>query len=310
LQLATNDFPITLNTNEESHAEPDAGSRKLATENTDSQSSQPPKVPRFFFHIGYNGTPYNGWQKLPHNNSVQFIIERELSRVVKTPVTIVGCGRTDARVHASQYFFHADLEIPSVSELIFRLNKNLPNDIAVFDILPVQNHQHARLDAIKRTYTYFIHRSKDPFLNSVSSLYQERDLDLQKMKDAASLLMAYNDYRYFHRTASKSRTTRCTVSEGSLFVDEHNDRIKFTISANRFLRGMVRIIVHKLLEVGRKKITVEQFENYLMGTEIPTDIKPAHPQGLYLTNVKYPFLDLPPSSKFDLLSRSDGWKAV
>jgi tRNA pseudouridine38-40 synthase len=278
--------------------------------NLNSPDSGNPGHRRFFFHIAYNGTHYNGWQKLPHNNSVQFAIETELSRVIKTPITIVGCGRTDSRVHASQYFFHADLAIPSIPELIFRLNKNLPHDISVFDVIPMRAEHHARLDAIERTYMYFLHHRKDPFLNSESSLYQERDLDLQKMKQAASLLMLHKDYRYFHRTASKSRTTICTVTHAGLSVDDTGERIRFIISANRFLRGMVRIIVHKLLEVGRNKISVEQFENHLKGTEIPLDIKPAHPQGLYLTNVKYPFLNLPPKSKFDLLSREDIWRAV
>jgi tRNA pseudouridine38-40 synthase len=266
---------------------------------------------RYFFHISYNGNNYNGWQKLPDNNSVQFILETQLSRVAKTVITIVGCGRTDSRVHASQYFFHADLEIPSIPDLIFRLNKNLPDDIAVFDIIAVQSEQHARLDAIERTYNYFIHRSKDPFLNRLSALYQYHNLDLHKMKAGATLLTKYNDYRYFHRTASKSRTTICTITNTNLFIDNTGDRIKFTLSANRFLRGMVRIIVHKLLEVARGKLTLEQFENYLKGTETPIDIKPAYPQGLYLSKVKYPFLDLPNSSTFDqMVNREEMWKKI
>jgi tRNA pseudouridine38-40 synthase len=297
--------------NEELSAESGPDSRKPVTGLPVPPASRQPSLKRYFFHIGYSGTNYNGWQKLPDNNSVQFVIETELSRVLKTPVTIVGCGRTDSRVHASQYFFHVDFEKPLFSELIFRLNKNLPDDIAVFDIIPMQDYQHARLDAINRTYNYFIHHRKDPFLNSVSSLYQERDLDLQKMKTAASLLLVYKDYRNFHRTASKSRTTLCTVTESRLSVDHSGDRIKLTISANRFLRGMVRVIVHKLLEVARGKITIEQFENYLRGTQIPSDIKPAHPQGLYLTKVTYPFLNLPTSSKFDLFENSsEKWKAL
>lgn len=266
---------------------------------------------RYFFHLSYNGTRYNGWQKLPHNNSIQFIIETELSRVVKRPTTIVGCGRTDSHVHASQYFFHADLDIPSIPELIFRLNKNLPDDIAVFDIVPVEAANHARLHAIERTYNYFIHRSKDPFLNTLSSFYQDRNLDLQKMKQAAFLLTKYRDYRFFHRTASKPKTTICTVTQTNLFVDQTGDRIKFTITANRFLSGMVRIVVRKLLDVGRKKITIHQFENYLKGSEVPTHIKSAYPQGLYLSKVKYPFLDVPSQSRFDhLINRDADWRGV
>lgn len=253
---------------------------------------------RFFFHIAYNGTQYNGWQKLPLANSVQLAIENSLSAIIKSPVTIVGCGRTDARVHASQYFFHAELNIQSTDELLFRLNKNLPDDIAVFDILPVDENHHARLSAIERTYAYFIHHTKDPFLHLTSSLYTGR-LDYEKMKEAAGLLIAFQDYKFFHRPASRPKTTLCTVSNTGLSIDETGDRIKFTITANRFLSGMVRIIVHRLIQVGHKKITVEQFENYLRGTENPANIKSAYAQGLYLSKVKYPFLDLPSKSNFN-----------
>jgi tRNA pseudouridine38-40 synthase len=265
---------------------------------------------RYFFHIGYNGSLYNGWQKLPQINSVQLIIETLISRIIKIPVTIVGCGRTDSHVHASQYFFHADIDERFIPELMFRLNKNLPDDIAVFEIIPMQGLPHARLDAIQRKYDYYIHTYKDPFLSSFSALYQEHDLDLQKMKEATLLLTRYNDYRAFFRTASKPRTTICNVTHADLFVDQTGDRLKFTISANRFLSGMVRIIIHKLLEVGRKELTVGQFENYLMGTESPKDIRSAYPQGLYLSKVTYPFLDVAPRTKFDQLVNNDTWKCI
>jgi tRNA pseudouridine38-40 synthase len=242
---------------------------------------------------------------------VQLVLETLISRNIKMPVTIVGCGRTDSRVHASQYFFHVDFDEIFIPELMFRLNKNLPDDIAVFGIIPMQHLPHARLDAVHRKYDYFIHRYKDPFLNSASALYQEPDLDLQKMKEATLLLMRFNDYRSFYRTASKPRTTICKVTNADLSVDQTGDRLKFTISANRFLSGMVRVIVHKLLEVGRKKLTVGQFENYLMATEAPKDIRSAHPQGLYLSKVTYPFLDVPPRTKFhELVNNENTWKPV
>lgn len=237
------------------------------------------------------------------------MIETHLSRVVKAPVTVVGCGRTDSHVHASQYFFHTDLAVQSTDDLLFRINKNLPDDIAVFDILSMPDNHHARLSTIERTYSYFIHQTKDPFLNSLSALYQYK-LDLHKMKEAALLLTAYPDYRFFHRTASNPKTTLCHVTQTNLFVDETGDRIKFTISANRFLSGMVRIIVHKLLQVGRKKLTVDQFESYLRGSEIPVNIKSAYPQGLYLSKVTYPFLDVPSRSTFDHSVNGGRWKKI
>ena len=245
---------------------------------------------------------------------MQLVIENCLSRVLKSSVTIVGCGRTDSHVHASQYFFHtdlsADLNIEVSSELLFRINKTLPDDIAVFDILPVEEKHHARLSAIDRTYTYFIHHTKDPFLNLTSSLYAG-ELNYEKMKMAADLLAAFQDYKFFHRPASRPKTTLCNVSNASLFIDETGERIKFTITANRFLSGMVRIITYRLIQVGRNKISVEQFGNYLRGTETPPNIKSAYPQGLYLSKVKYPFLDLPSKSNFNKIFDADiTWTAV
>jgi len=265
---------------------------------------------RYFFHIGYNGTQYNGWQKLPQIVSVQLIVESILSRVIRKSVTIVGCGRTDSHVHASQYFFHADTDELLIPDLLFRLNKSLPGDIAVFDILPMEGLPHARLDAIQRTYHYFIHRYKDPFLGAISSLYLEQDLDFSSMKAATLLLPLYNDYRNFYRIASKPRTTICNVSHAELFADESGDRLKFTISANRFLGGMVRVIVRKLLDVGRRQLSLDEFENYLTLNATPKHLKSAYPQGLYLTKVTYPFLDLPPRTRFDQLVNDSKWRRV
>lgn len=266
---------------------------------------------RHFFHLAYSGTHYHGWQKLPHNKSIQLVVEKALSQVVKKQVPIVGCGRTDSGVHASQYFFHADLESPLTDEIVFRLNKNLPPDITVFDVIPLADEHHARFSAVERTYTYFIHRAKDPFLESFSSLYDDREFDLIKMKEAAILLPLHDDYSNFHRLASKPNTTICRVTDVKLFTVQAGDRIKFTISANRFLSGMVRIILYRLLEVASEKITVEQFRNYLNQTEVPCNRKSAYPQGLYLSKVRYPFLELPcRSTFFDLVDTAVAWNTV
>ena len=266
---------------------------------------------RYFFHIGYKGSQYNGWQKLPQINSVQLILETLISRITKAPVTINGCGRTDSHVHASQYFFHVDLDEQVVPDLIFRLNKNLPNDIAVFEIIPMTGTPHARLDAIQRKYDYFIHRAKDPFLENISALYQEMHLDLHKMKSAAMLLMSHSDYSAFYRKASKPRTTICKVTDAGLYVDKTGNRLKFTISANRFLRGMIRMIVQRLLDVGRGKLSLEQFESYLNGLESTEEVRSAHPQGLYLAKVTYPFLDIPPQATFvEMIDNENTWKNI
>jgi tRNA pseudouridine38-40 synthase len=266
---------------------------------------------RYFFHIGYNGFNYQGWQKLPQANSVQYIIETQLSQVLKTNVAIVGCGRTDSKVHASQFFFHADIPALWDFDLVFRLNKNLPDDIAVFDIIPVESSSHARLDAIERTYNYFIHTYKDPYLSNISSLYLGRHLNLYEMKRAVQLLTRYNDYRHFRRLTTIHRTTICNVTAADLYTDESGDNVRFEISANRFLTGMIRIIVQKLLLIGRGKLSVDEFENHFLCQEAPKIIKGAYPQGLYLSRVKYPYLDIPSRSElFNSLAQPDRWEVV
>jgi tRNA pseudouridine38-40 synthase len=248
---------------------------------------------------------------LPQISSVQLVIETSMARLLKRPVAINGCGRTDSHVHAMQYFFHVDLEEEFTPQSMFRLNKVLPNDIAVFDVIPMEGVPHARLDATSRKYEYFIHDYKDPFLACTSALYDVGKLDLQKMKAATLLLTRYNDYRLFFRTASKPKTTLCNVTDSELYVDQQGHRLKFTISANRFLSGMVRIIVYRLLQVGMNKLTVEQFENYLNLKEVPMNIRSAYPQGLYLSKVTYPFLDVPARTSFHhIMNGGSLWTAL
>jgi tRNA pseudouridine38-40 synthase len=266
---------------------------------------------RYFFHIAYNGFNYRGFQKLPQAKNVQFIIEALLSQVLKTNLTIVGCGRTDAQVHASQFFFHVDIDEAWDYDLIFRLNKNLPPDIAIFDIVPMDGVPHARFDAISRTYNYFIHTYKDPFLSTISSLYLGKHLNLQEMKRAVSLLPRYDDYLPFCKNASAHRTTICKVTSAQLYVDQRGDNIRFEISANRFLSGMIRIIVQKLLLIGRGELTVDEFEQHLISKETPKDIKGAYPQGLYLSQVKYPFLEMPSRSElFNTMADVSRWREI
>ncbi len=224
----------------------------------------------------------------------------------------MGCGRTDAQVNASQYFFHLDIMQPWDYDLMFRLNKALPADIAIFEIIPVEENQHARFDAIQRTYDYFVHTYKDPFLQAGSSFYFEKNLDLHKMKEAVALLLRYNDYRAFCITPDAYKTTICHVTSATLFADANGDRIRFQISANRFLGKMIRIIMGKLLKIGKGTLSVDEFESYLITKVTPKLIIPAHPQGLYLSKVVYPYLDIPPRTTFStiLQNTTDDWKVV
>ncbi len=210
----------------------------------------------------------------------------------------MGCGRTDAQVNASQYFFHIDVAETWDFDLLFRLNKVLPDTIAIFDIIPVQDNQHARFDATQRTYDYFIHTYKDPFLSTMSAFYQLKNLNLEQMKAAVDLFPKYTNYHGFCRSPEKHNSTICKVSLAALYMDANGDKLRFRISANRFLKAMIRILTGKLLEIGKGEYTVEQLEHCLQTGEHPPTIIPAHPQGLYLSKITYPFLDLPPRVEF------------
>jgi tRNA pseudouridine38-40 synthase len=268
---------------------------------------------RYFFHIGYNGSKYKGWQRHPNGINVQQVIERYLEKILKTKVSIIGCGRTDAGVHASQFFFHVDVEQPWEFDMLFRLNKILPPDIAVFDILPMEDSAHARFDAIERSYDYYIHTYKDPFLSETSSLYLIQNLKTEAMKAAASMLLHYTDYKSFCVTPDEHNTTLCYITEAQWFSDKAGDRFCFHISANRFLSRMIRIIVGKLLLIGTGTLSLDEFESYLATEKKPRHLDPAYPQGLYLSKVSYPYLNLQPrnSFNFNLQNQSEaGWQSL
>ena len=263
---------------------------------------------RYFFHISYHGTNYSGWQRHPDGLNVQQIFESNLSKILKTNIAITGCGRTDAGVHASQFFFHADIEKQWNFDLLFRLNKLLPDDIAVFDIIPMEGLPHARFDAIQRSYDYFIHTYKDPFLGRFSAMYLLKNIDPDKMKQAAALLPKYNDYRAFCTSPDRNDHTICKVSLANIAMNDNGDKLHFRISSNRFLSKMVRIIMGRLLEIGTGKLSVDEFEHYLADNdkETPAVIAPAYPQGLYLSKVTYPYLDIPARTDFVKMLQGNG----
>jgi tRNA pseudouridine38-40 synthase len=267
---------------------------------------------RYFFHIGFHGRHYRGWQRQAKAHNVQQVMEEALSQIIKTPVFITGCGRTDAQVHASQFFFHVDIKDPWDFDLVFRINKTLPDDIAVFDIFPVQEEAHARFGATARTYDYFIHTYKNPFLSAASSLYLEKNLQLDKMKQAVSLLPRYRDFRALCKSPDNYRTTICHVSSAQLMIDGNEDHIRFQVTADRFLGKMIRIIVGKLLLIGKGELSVDEFESYLIEKKTPETLDPAFAQGLYLSKVTYPFLDIRPRPDFSTIIQGqvDSWQTV
>lgn len=243
---------------------------------------------RYFILISYKGTGYSGWQMQPNGTSIQQELNRALSTFCQQPVCATGAGRTDAGVHASYFVAHFDLEDRhklATDHCIYQLNGILPPAIAVHAITPVGNKAHARFSAISRTYEYRISRVKDPFLQE-TSYYYHGALDLKVMTDACEILKKYNDFRSFSRLHSSNKTDLCTISNASW--TEKGSLMMFSITADRFLRNMVRAIVGTMLELGRKKISLSDFENIILGKERSMAGPSAPPEGLFLTHIDYP----------------------
>jgi tRNA pseudouridine38-40 synthase len=245
---------------------------------------------RYFIEIAYRGTAYNGWQYQPNAPSVQETIERCFSKVFgNTSIPIVGCGRTDAGVHAKSYFFHVDLPQDwDEKHLCFKLNRMLPPDISTTKAHKVSSDLHARFHATKRTYRYFIHQKKDPF-HLDQSWYFQQDLDMNAMNLAAIRLLGTKDFGSFSKLHTVVKTNICTVFHAEWIQIE--DQWYFEISANRFLRNMVRAIVGTLIEVGLGKLTIEDIDTIINAkdrSEAAVSV-PAH--GLFLWDIVYPFLE-------------------
>ena len=241
---------------------------------------------RYFITFSYDGTAYHGWQIQPHSVSVQEELQKALSTLLRKPMEVVGAGRTDTGVHAHKMVAHFDSESElECSQLVYKLNKLLPRDIAVQQIERVEEDMHARFSAKSRTYHYYVHLDKNPFLRSYSwQVYGNPDFDL--MNRAAAVLMEYTDFTSFSKVNTDTKTNDCTITEA------HWDRVgegqwRFTITANRFLRNMVRAIVGTLMEVGRGRMSIEQLRNVVdakdrcrAGDSVPGN-------ALFLVEVKY-----------------------
>ena len=242
---------------------------------------------RYFITFAYKGTAYHGWQRQPNAISVQEVLENCLSHLLRTPVTIMGAGRTDTGVHARQMVAHFDLR-ESIDEVqcVFRLNSFLPKDIAVATIQRVQDTAHARFDAVSRTYHYHIHFWKNPFLENASYALRDR-VSIEDMNVAAKLLLNYTNFKCFSKTGSDVKTYTCKLTEARWEqIDTHQYR--FCITADRFLRNMVRAVVGTLLEIGNGKYDVSYIHDVIQ-TEDRSKAGfsvPAH--GLYLSKVVYP----------------------
>lgn len=242
---------------------------------------------RYFIQLAYNGAKYSGWQKQPSSGSVQETLETAFSTILSTPVEIVGCGRTDAGVHARTYFAHFDFEGIFPEGLLRRMNKFLPADIVIYDIIPVTAAAHARFDAYHRAYEYHITLRKDPFRQQTAWFYPFGDrLKLEEMEQAAGLLLNYSHFYTFCKSGSDAKTMACQLYK-SCWVQE-GDNLIFHIAANRFLRGMVRLIVGMCLSVGSGQISIAEVCEALEKQQWLSKSVSVPPDGLFLTEVRYP----------------------
>jgi tRNA pseudouridine38-40 synthase len=244
---------------------------------------------RYFLEFAYKGTNYHGWQYQPNATSVQETLTKAISTILKTEIELVGAGRTDSGVHAKQMFAHFDYDLEiDVPYLSHKLNSFLPKDIAVLDFHKVHDEAHARFDAKKRTYEYQIHNKKDVF-ESDNSWYYQHDLNVDKMNEACKILFNYIDFECFSKVHTDVNTFNCKISEAHW--KQSGNQLIFTITADRFLRNMVRAILGTMVNIGLGKIEVADLRTIIesknrgkAGFSVP-----AH--GLYLVNVSYPYIE-------------------
>jgi tRNA pseudouridine38-40 synthase len=243
---------------------------------------------RYFIHLGFRGTHYHGWQIQPGAITVQEILNQNLSLVLKESIQTTGAGRTDAGVHAPCFYAHFDCQVNNLHQnqkIIYQLNAILPNDISVYNILAVHPTAHARFDAISRTYVYRISLVKDPF-NYEFALCIKRSLNIESMNRACEILKEYTDFSSFSKLHTDVKTNNCKIFVAKWALSQNE--IHFTISADRFLRNMVRAIVGTLFEVGKDKILPEDIRLIIEGKSRSLAGSSAKAHGLHLIQIQYP----------------------
>ena len=241
---------------------------------------------RYFLKIAYDGSPFCGWQMQPNALTVQQKLQETMQLFCNLHGDTLGCGRTDTGVHAKEFFLHFDCEsaIENHDEFIYKLNRVLPESIAVYELYKVGHEAHCRFDALSRTYEYHIQQAKNPFIKN--AWYNSAPLNLKALVEGCQLLMQYEDFTSFSKSNTQVFTNNCAIFEA--YWEQKEDLLVFTIKANRFLRNMVRAIVGSLIDLGKEKYNLEHFKKIIesknrsnAGVSVPA-------QGLYLTQVCYP----------------------
>ncbi len=243
-------------------------------------------IERYFLELAYNGSKFHGWQIQNNAVTVQEVVNRALSTILRREINVVGAGRTDTGVHASYFVAHFDLDFSIIDRdlIVSKLNKLLPKDVVVFQLRKVKSDAHARFNAISRTYQYKIHSFKNPFLQDFS-WYFRRDLNIEKMNEAANILFEYTDFSCFSKSGTQVATNDCKIMLAKWQASEQ--QLIFTIKADRFLRNMVRAIVGTLIDIGLEKNGIKEFRQIIesknrskAGVSVPAC-------GLFLTNIEY-----------------------
>ncbi|SDM37136.1 tRNA pseudouridine(38-40) synthase TruA [Chryseobacterium taihuense] len=242
---------------------------------------------RYFIEFSYNGKNYFGYQIQPKDISVQEELEKALSTILREPIKTTGAGRTDTGVHAKKMFAHFDTTQDLSQQLVHQLNSFLPNDIAVYKIFRVNDDYHARFDATFRTYEYYISLEKNPFTQDSAWQHWRRPLDINKMNEACRILFDYEDFTSFAKLHTDNKTNLCSIYKAEW--KQNGSELKFTVSANRFLRNMVRAIVGTMVDIGAGKIQPEDLRNIIENKNRNSAGTSAPAHGLFLVDVGYDF---------------------
>ena len=241
---------------------------------------------RYFIHLAYDGTRYHGWQIQPNGISVEGEIELRLSTLLRQPIDIVGAGRTDAGVHARHMVAHFDIEDGcDTKQLCYRLNRMMPPDICIYKIEKVADDLHARFSATSRTYHYYISTKRNPFNRQYTWLCHY-DLDFELMNQAAEILMEYKDFASFCKSHTDVKTTLCNIIEAK-WIKDYEGCYYFRIKANRFLRNMVRAVVGTLVEIGRHRLSLDDFRNVIEGKKRTMAGESMPANALFLEKIEY-----------------------
>lgn len=243
---------------------------------------------RYFITLSYKGTTYHGWQIQPDAISVQEVLNKTLSTVCRAEIEVVGAGRTDAGVHASQMVAHFDVEVPfsNAANMVHKFNSLLPDTIVIQNIQAVKEDAHARFDAVSRSYVYKIFLGRNPFELDTNWQLHSTKLDVDQMNRACSILRNYINFKSFSRSKTDVKTYDCSIFDAFWILKDQN--LEFHISANRFLRNMVRAIVGTMIDVGTGKTSLTEFEEIIVSENRSKAGKSAPSTGLYLSKVDYP----------------------